>query len=259
MVCTECDSKRFKKGGQSHGKTEYTCLKCGFRTINPEIGNVLVIGDTHVPAVRADYLQFCAYVYGKYDCSTVVHIGDVVDFHNINFHTHSPDFKGANDELTMSRETLREWSKAFPQMFVCTGNHDLLVYRKATANGLPKEFFKSFNEILGTPDTWEWNDEWCFDGVKYSHGAGLGGMYPHRTAMNYNRQPCVTGHAHAVAGIEYGASKKDLVWGMAVGSGVDDKSILFDYGRDVPRRSIISCGVVLDGGRVPIIEPMELN
>jgi predicted phosphodiesterase len=226
----------------------------------PNQDNVLIIGDTHIPAERPEYLYFCLDIARTVKPKYVVHIGDVVDFHNVNYHEHDPDYKSVKDELELARDKLSKWSNKFPKMLICTGNHDLLVYRKAKTHGLSKEFVKSFNEIFKTPDTWRWDFEWNLDGVKYVHGTDLGGLYPHAIAMRNHRQNVVVGHTHAVAGIEYSASKKDLIWGMAVGSGVDDKVVVFDYAKTTPRRSIISCGVVINNGTksTPIVETLPM-
>jgi hypothetical protein len=42
---------------------------------------------------------------------------------------------------------------------------------------------------------------------------------------------------------------------MCVGCGVDDKSYGMNYSKNFPKKSIISCGVVLD--KQPIINIME--
>ena len=51
------------------------------------MANVLVIGDTHCPAMLDHYPDFLAEIYEAWDCEKVVHIGDLVDFHGISFHT----------------------------------------------------------------------------------------------------------------------------------------------------------------------------
>ena len=45
--------------------------------MNPN--NVLVIPDTHFPFEKKGILEHCLRMQRKYDCGTVVHIGDEVD------------------------------------------------------------------------------------------------------------------------------------------------------------------------------------
>jgi predicted phosphodiesterase len=208
---------------------------------------ILVIGDTHLPATKQGYFNFCKAVELKYGCNEVIHIGDLVDFHSISYHEHDPAVPSISDELKRVRTELKKVIRLFPKMRICLGNHDLLIYRKAKTHGLFKEFFKSMNQILDVPDEWIFDNEFNINGVKYFHGTGYSGKYPHAIAASIHRQNCVIGHCHSVCGIEYMACKKDLIWGMSVGSGIDDKQIVFEYGQDTPRKSVISCGVVING------------
>ena len=143
-------------------------------------------------------------------------------------------------------------------MNICIGNHDLLIYRKAKTHGFSKAFVRTWNEIFDLPKDWIWNTRFVEDNILFMHGTGFSGLYPHANACRQHRMNVVMGHCHSVAGVEYTACEKDLLWGMAVGSGVDDKKVVFDYGQDNPRKSIISCGVILEGGKIPLVIPMEL-
>ena len=72
------------------------------------------------------------------------------------------------------------------------------------------------------------------------------------------RKPVVMGHIHTEVGIQYNVSAIDAIFGMQVGCGIDDRQYAFHYAKDTVKKSIISCGVVLDQGRIPIIELMPL-
>src|SRR5882724_9697943 len=98
---------------------------------------VLVIGDTHFPAVHPGYLRFCLDLADKYSCNKFLHIGDVVDFHAISHFEPSPEAKGALDELEAARKEGAMWYKAFPRLTITEGNHDQRVYRSAADSGLP--------------------------------------------------------------------------------------------------------------------------
>ena len=51
-----------------------------------DINNVLVIGDLHEPFCLENYLEFCRIQQEKYNCGTVVFIGDVIDNHYSSYH-----------------------------------------------------------------------------------------------------------------------------------------------------------------------------
>jgi len=65
------------------------------------------------------------------------------------------------------------------------------------------------------------------------------------------------GHVHSVAGVHWGAGPKERWFGMDCGCLVDNKAWQFAYGRHMPRKPILSCGVVLDGIPYHEIFPTE--
>jgi hypothetical protein len=67
----------------------------------------------------------------------------------------------------------------------------------------------------------------------------------------------VTGHNHSNAGISATATDQELVWGMAVGCGVDHAHMAFAYGKHFKNKPILACGVVIDGS--PFVEYMDLG
>ena len=81
------------------------------------MANVLVIGDLHLPAERADYLKFCRAMKRKHKTTKTIFIGDILDHHAISFHQKNPDSDGAVEEYTKAMKALRQWYKAFPEAF----------------------------------------------------------------------------------------------------------------------------------------------
>jgi predicted phosphodiesterase len=221
-------------------------------------GNILVIPDMHIPAEREGFLDFLLGVRKDYKCDEVFSVGDMFDFHGINFHEKETDYPSFTDEVEIARKHIIPWKKAFRKMKICIGNHDLLIYRKAKAIGLPDSMIRAWNETFDLPSTWEWNTRFVHNDVLFMHGTGFSGMCPHINACKQHRMNVVMGHTHSVCGVEYTASERDLLWGMCVGSGIDDKKVVFNYGQDTQRKSIISCGVIVNGGKLPIVIPMEL-
>lgn len=217
---------------------------------------VLVIGDVHAPFTRKGYLEHCKNVYKSFNCDSVVFIGDIIDNCFSSFHTIDPDGYGAGDEFQRAYDEVRKWYKAFPKAKVCLGNHDLIIERKNKASGVSKHWTKSLPEALDTPN-WDFDIEHEIDGVVYTHGTNSSGPQAALKKALHMRQPVVQGHIHTEATIMYSASNKDLVWGMIVGCGIDDKSYAMAYAKDNAKKSIISCGIVLEG-ELPILIPMKL-
>jgi len=67
----------------------------------------------------------------------------------------------------------------------------------------------------------------------------------------------VSGHVHSNAGISSTATPQELVWGMAVGCGVNAKHMAFAYGKNFLRKPVIACGIVYHGE--PVVEFMNLG
>lgn len=197
-------------------------------------------------------------IYNRCKCSRVVHIGDLVDNHSINYWEHDPDGDSPAAEMNRADSHLKEWYKAFPSVYLCRGNHDRMIDRKAKTHGLPSRAFKNFREIWKLPDGWY--DDWQFDidGVIFQHGLGYSGDNAHLKAAYNNRQSTVIGHTHSQCAVGYLANEKDCVFGMNVGCGIYRKAYAFDYGRDFKKKPIVSCGIVTDRGKYCQVFPMEL-
>ena len=223
--------------------------------------NVLVIGDLHLPFEHKDYLSFCKRIHKELKCSDVVMIGDLVDNHAISYHEHDPNGWSPEDEMKETDKHLKGWFKTFPKLKLCRGNHDRLVDRKAKTVGLPKRCFQSFREIWKLPVGWVDGFEFIVNNVKYTHGTGYSGKYAHVQSAYDNRMSTVIGHLHSVAGVEYVANSKDIIFGMSVGCGIDNKKYAFAYGQAFKRKPIVSCGVVsyTKKGVNATVYPMEMK
>ena len=212
--------------------------------------NVLVIGDLHLPFTLEGYLEHCIKVYKKYNCDTVVFIGDILDLHFTSYHETSTEGYGATQEHDLSVEMLRKWYKAFPKAYVTIGNHDALIYRKAMSAGISKRWIQNYSQVLGTPG-WEWVTDVVIDDVLYTHGTT--NAY---TKAKQNLMSTVQGHLHSQAGIQFYVGTKSRIFGFQTGCGVDMKSYAMEYGRNFPK-PVISCGVVIEGLH-PYLEVMDL-
>lgn len=211
---------------------------------------ILIIGDLHEPFTREGYLEFCQQMYSKYNCNRVVFTGDILDNHYSSYHETDPDGHSAAEELQRAKFAIKQWHDAFPNAYVCEGNHDNLPNRKSMTAGISKAWIKSIKDVLETP-TWKFGESFIIDGVLYCHGIG-------RKARQRSRQDMmsvVQGHYHSESYIEWTVGKRDRIFALQVGCGMDDKAYAAAYGKHFAKMHI-NVGLVIDG--VPILEYMDI-
>tara|TARA_R110002126_G_scaffold68046_11_gene172167 strand:+ start:2976 stop:3905 length:930 start_codon:yes stop_codon:yes gene_type:complete len=217
-----------------------------------DVENVLVIGDIHEPFSLEGYLEFCRDKQEEYNCGSVVFIGDVIDSHFSSYHETEVCAMGADDELDAAIKKIANWYSVFPEAYVTIGNHDRLVSRKAKTAGLASKWVRGYSEVLNTPN-WKFVEEVELYNVCFNHGeAGTA-----RNRMKNELQSQVQGHLHAEAYVDWSVGAKHKVFGMQVGCGVDRSAYAMSYGR-IYKKPVISCGVVLNAGTLPILLPMDL-
>jgi hypothetical protein len=219
---------------------------------NQEQSRVLVIGDLHCPFDLDGYFDHCVKAYNDFNCNKVVFIGDVIDNCYSAYHETDPDGMGAGDELEFAIDKVKRWYKQFPEAYVTIGNHDRIVMRKAFSGGVPKQWIKSYNEVLGTPN-WKWVDRIVIDDVQYIHGEGGTA----RTKCRADMQSTVQGHLHTNCYSETYVGQNFRIFGMQVGCGIDFDEYAFAYAKR-GKKPAIACGVVIDG-QYGINVPMELG
>ena len=223
--------------------------------------NVLIIGDTHCPAMLPKYPGFLKRIEKKYDCRRVVHIGDLVDWASISYHPKAPSLKNADAEFEKAFKQVQKLYKLFPRATWLIGNHDALTERQATDVGLPLTVLKDYVDLWDIPG-WKTIPRFgqlIIDGVIYQHGdRGRGGPLAALKNAHAEFTSVVQGHLHQQAGCWFSANHKDRVFGLQVGCGVDGKSLAMSYGRRFNSKPIVGCGVVL-GGKTAIFEPMPLR
>jgi predicted phosphodiesterase len=206
-----------------------------------------------------DYLNFCLEIFDRCKCEIIIHIGDLVDLNSCSYHEHDPDGKSPKDEMSEVDIHLKRWFKAFPdKLYLCLGNHDRLIQRKAKTNGMPSRAIKTPSEMWHFPVGWQEAFSWEFYGVRFSHGTGLSGERAHIKAAEQGRQSTVIGHTHSTGAVTYLVSENDRIFGMNVGCGINRKSYAFEYGRDIIKKPFLGCGVVTDRGTFAQVFPMAL-
>jgi len=224
------------------------------------MARVLVIGDTHCPAMRNDYVDFLKDIHKAWACDRVVHIGDLVDWQAISYHEKSPSCSNAFLEFEQAMVQVQQLYKAFPKADWMIGNHDALSERQAVSAGLPPQVLRSYTDMWQVPG-WKAHarfSKFKLDGVIYSHGdAGKGGMMAALKQARDNFRSTVIGHFHAEAGVWFGANEEFRYFGMNAGTGVDSKNAAMNYGKKYPRKPVNGCGVVIDG-TTAVFEPMKL-
>lgn len=213
---------------------------------------VLIIGDLHAPFIRRGYLEFCKSICDEYKCTDVVFTGDILDNHFSSFWDSDPDGSSAGDELEEALTQIQEWVDVFPIAMVCIGNHDRLPARQAFKSGVSTRWVRDYNEVLGCPE-WEFAEGFDIDGVRYEHGEGA---KPHIKMLN-NRQSYVCGHTHSELSIKYSVSEHDRLFAMQVGWGGDQSAYAMAYAKNF-KKGIVSCGLVLKNGTLPLVIPMPL-
>ncbi len=224
--------------------------KIAYDNLIKEERRILVVGDIHAPFVLDGYLEFCQDVYARFNLNQVIFIGDILDNHYSSYHETDPDGLSGKDELECAIEQVQQWAQAFPVADVIIGNHDRMVMRKAFSSAVPKEWIKSYNEVLGT--NWNWTERIVYDNVQFTHGEGGTA----RTKAKNDMMSTVSGHTHTQAYCEWLVGRNFKVFGMQVGCGIDASSYAAAYARNFKRQAI-GCGVVL-GGHTAINCLMEL-
>jgi metallophosphoesterase superfamily enzyme len=244
------------KHSKTRGGTQRVhCTKCGHRPVVYKCYNsnrMLVIGDLHAPFIKPGYLEFCRSIYGKYNCNRVMFIGDLIDNHFSSFHDTDPDGHGAAEELRRAKETIADWYKTFPEAYVVIGNHDLIPSRRLFNAGVTTSWIRPISEVLDVPN-WEFAEEFTIDDIKYCHGTN-------RKAQNRAKDDLISivqGHYHSEGYITHYVGDSYAIFAMQVGCGVDRTAYSMAYGKAF-KKMHTSCGVVLENGRLPILEYMEL-
>ena len=214
--------------------------------------NILIIGDLHAPFNLPNYLEFCLEQQKKFKCGTVVFIGDVIDNHYSSYHESDPDGMSAGDELDVAINELQKYYKVFPKASVIIGNHDRLVYRKAFTGGVSRRWIKEYKEVLKVPN-WDFVESLDLFDVNINHGEGGTA----RAKMKKELQSQIQGHLHSDLYVDFIVGKNFRIFGMQVGSGIDNKSYAMAYGKNF-KKPAIGCGVLLNKGTLPIVIPMQL-
>lgn len=219
---------------------------------------ILLVSDMHLPYGHQDTLPFLAYLKAKYKPTRVICLGDELDKHSLSFHSHDPDLASPSDELARALPMIKQLKKMFTKMDILESNHGSLAYRRAKANGIPRGYLKSYNDVLGVDSDWVWHYDMTItlpnkDKVYLHHG---------KTAdikkLSMSLGMCaVSGHYHETFKVDYWANSLGLYWGMNVGCLINDKSLAFAYNNCNLKRPIVGTGLIIDSQ--PVLVPLLMN
>ena len=212
-----------------------------FQNLTKDEKRILIIGDLHEPFCLSGYKDFCQNVYENFNCNHVIYIGDVLDNHYASYHETDTNGMSGGLELETAISKVQEWYKIFPVADVIIGNHDRIIARKCFSSSIPKQWIKSYNEVLGTKN-WNWTERIVYDNVQYVHGEGGTA----RTRSKNDMMSTVQGHIHTQAYTEWMVGNKFKIFGMQVGCGIDRDSYAAAYARNYKKQAI-GCGVVIGG------------
>lgn len=232
------------------GTKQYKQLNTKHKPSRRPIG---VFSDTHIPFDHPNYLQFLIDTFKQYNVGQVVCCGDIVDHHALSRFQTETCAKGSYDELDMAIDRLKAYTNAFPKCRVALGNHDLIPERQAATLGIGKRYLKSLPELLELPKTWHIEEEFIIDGVLYKHGINCLGKDGAINTAIQERMSTVIGHSHAFAGCKYSANKRDIIFGLNVGCGIDIDAYAFAYGKYDKNRPILGCGIVFGSGNAVFV------
>lgn len=219
---------------------------------------ILFISDLHIPFHHQDSFAFLRHLKQKYNPTRVVCLGDELDKHSLSYHDHDPNGYSAGHELEASLPYVKELEEIFPKMDIIESNHGSLVWRKAKTNGIPKQYIKSYNDVLEVGDSWQWhfdltialpNGQQC-----YVHHGKSSDVLKLSQTMSMN---AVSGHFHERFKVDYWANPTGLYWGMSCGCLIDDDSYAFAYNNVNLKRPIVGTGLVINS--IPVLEPMILS
>ena len=218
---------------------------------------VLLISDMHIPYHHPDALEFLQHLKDKYKPTRVICLGDELDKQALSYHDHDPDLPSAGDEPRKSVPVIQELYKMFPVMDIIESNHGSLVWRKAKTNGIPRQYIKSYNDVLGVGVGWKWSFDLTIElpnGQKcYIHHGKTSNVIQLSQQMGMN---AIQGHYHEAYRIDYWGNPNGLFWGMQCGCLIDDDALAFSYNNVNIKRPVIGTGLIIDS--IPVLEPMIL-
>lgn len=225
---------------------------------------VLVLGDIHAPYHHQDTLAFITYLLKKYQIDfnnprhLVISIGDEADGHGWSYHDPDPESLGAGNEFRAARTFFQHLQNVIPKMKILESNHGSLHLRKMKTHGLPKGFFRDYNEAWDVGPGWEWLFDLCIElstgKLCYFHHGKTSNVLKLSQTMGMN---AVQGHYHEQMGAQYWSNPRGFFWGAQTGCLVDINSLAMAYGKNNLKKPVLGSLIIING--YPISVPMVLD
>lgn len=218
---------------------------------------ILFISDLHAPYNHKNAVGFLEGLRDKYKPTRIISLGDELDHSALSYHESDPNLMSAGDELEAARKTIADLHKLFPNMDIMESNHGSMVFRKAKTHGIPRQYIKSYREVLGVGEGWKWHYDLTTilpDGsdLYVHHGRAA-------DALKLSQQmgmSVVQGHYHTKFKADYWSNPRALMFALQCGCLIDDESLAYSYNNVNIQRPIIGTALIVDSK--PVLEPMKL-
>lgn len=224
----------------------------------------LIIPDLQMPFHAVGALEFCERVRREFAIpkENVLFCGDEVD----NFHGKGLDKKGDPDaahtprqELAAAVDELKRWYATYPTARLAVSNHGTRYERRAAEAEISSQWMRLYRDVIEAPPGWQWQDSWLIRASKHpfmlEHGHE--GKAATEAKVLENGYSTVHGHFTKAQYIRVTNRHGRKLWGFCAAALIDFDTYAFKYAKKYPRRPDNGCGVILDGGRIPIHIPFE--
>lgn len=227
----------------------------GRRFMDKQTGAILIIPDTHAPAMHPKAVEFLDTVANHYAVDTVYHIGDLADFYAFSRWDTIAAAMPADEELLWASAQLQPLFKRFPKAKLTIGNHDDRLlrnkYMAMSANELSTGE-TALHDWIVLPKGWEVGREIRLELMAggppvYITHRGRGGKTPAANTAAAWGTHVVTGHYHSRMGTYSHGMREFRVWGMDVGCLIDTRSYMLDY-IGISADTALGCGVITTEG-----------
>lgn len=220
-----------------------------------DYSTILIISDLQAPHHHPDVIEFLKEIKNQFNPTFILSIGDLADFHRLNFHGANPNLPSAHDELINLRAFVKDLARLFPYVTIVDSNHDALPRRKARSIGIPDEMLKDERSIIQAPETWTFLSELVFtlpNGIvckaKHNFSSNL-----YADSMKQGMS-LVCGHLHSKSNIHWWQNDWGMNFAMQVGCLIDDPHPAFEYNKQQSIRPVLTAAIIRNG--IPILIPM---
>jgi len=161
---------------------------------------ILIIGDTHCPAMHPRYTAFLRDCRNELVPTRVVHIGDLLDFREISRFQQNPNRELFRAELRRARRQVEALVDLFPRADWVLGNHELRYYKAAERSGLGSECLQPISVLTGVPWRTHRSGKLLIRGIEFHHGDQVrSSAFPAAALAAARGRHVVLGHHHSKA------------------------------------------------------------